>query len=166
MLERVRGMASRVNAGLRRNDDPERETAELLADVAEGARTERYFRGLWVSSRSGFLAMAALGAIGWFAYSVVASDHGLFRLWELGQQEKQLSARLAELNEQEDLIQWELGEDPVMRLERPAREKFQMQRPGEIVFYFPRGATPSSSADIDWEPASPVAPRDGAVEQP
>lgn len=131
------------------------ETAELLAEVAQGARTERYFRGLWVSSRSGFLATAGILAVGWFAFSVVASDHGLIRLWELSEQENALSARLQALNDQESQVRWELGEDPVMRLERPAREKFQMQRPGEIVFYFPRGGDAAEFGnDQEWTAAS------------
>jgi cell division protein FtsB len=125
----------------------------------ESAESERYLRGRWASHRRGFywMAVAAIGC--WIVYSLVVSDHGIIRLFELDRQADALAVRLDGLDQQEQEVNWQLHEDGLMQIERTAREKFDMSRPGEIVFYFPTREEGKPRAAAQTETNDPVRPQ-------
>jgi cell division protein FtsB len=96
----------------------------------------------------------ALGTA-WLALSLVFGANGLVRLWELRAREAELEAELDGLEAAQEDLRWELSEPAPMALERSARETFDLQRPGEIVYRFPR--TPASSGTDSDAPGSTVS---------
>ena len=98
-------------------------------------QAETYLRRVSLPRRHLGWALCTL-VLGWGVVSLVLSDWGLVDLWELEAKETHLRAELQDLKEQAEEVDWELSEPGGMEIERPAREKFEMQRPGEIVYHF------------------------------
>ena len=112
----------------------------------------------WKSARARILPLLFLLGGAWIALSLVFGTNGVVRLWELTAREKHLQAKLEEDSEEHDELQRELEEPAPLALERSAREKFDLQRPGEIVYRFPR--VPAETFAPPDAPAS-----DGAAPQ-
>ena len=93
-----------------------------------------------------FLGVLVGAAVIFALLSLVLGDRGVAQLWELAWRQRELRTELTALERDAENLRWELGETGTMAVERPAREKFQMQRPGEIVYYFPRTGT--SGAEV------------------
>jgi cell division protein FtsB len=107
----------------------------------------------------------------WIALTLVFGTNGVVRLFELKTREKNLQARLAEVSKEHDALQRELQEPAPLALERSAREKFDLQRPGEIVYRFPRvpaetfAAPDAQAGEGDAPPADAAAPDEDATSQ-
>lgn len=105
------------------------------------SRSDGYLRRRWRPALHR-LAPVFFGAVVLLSLlSLFLGDRGLAQLWELAWKERELRAELTSLERDAANLRWELGESGAMAVERPAREKFHMQRPGEIVYYFPREGT-------------------------
>lgn len=128
----------------------------LSFDAVGNPTDPRYLRRSFRSAGSRLLPILLGAGVLFSVLPLVLGDRGIAQLWELGWQEKELRTRLEGLEAEAELLAWEARESGAMAVERPAREKFQMQRPGEIVYYFPREeARPGSDA--------PTAPDDAAT---
>jgi cell division protein FtsB len=102
-----------------------------------------YARRPWKSAQARILPLVFLAGAAWIGLSLTFGTNGVVRLWELKAREKILHAKLESVTSDYDELQSELREPAPLALERSAREKFDLQRPGEIVYRFPR--VPESS---------------------
>lgn len=127
-----------------------------------------YAQRPWKSARARILPLLFLLAGAWIALTLVFGTNGVVRLFELKAREKNLQAKLAEVSKEHDALQRELQEPAPLALERSAREKFDLQRPGEIVYRFPRvpaetfAGPDTRASESDAAAEGAAAPDEGA----
>jgi cell division protein FtsB len=119
-------------------DDVSALSPARLARGPHGIDPAWYARRPWKSARTRILPLVLLLGGAWIGLSLIFGTNGLVRLWELKAREKSLQAKLESVSKDHDDLQSELQEPAPLALERSAREKFDLQRPGEIVYRFPR----------------------------
>lgn len=157
--------------GLRSRPFGEREGTSPAARPARGPHgidPTWYAQRPWKSASARILPSLLILGAAWAVFSLVFGTNGVVRLWELKAREKILQARLEAVSKEHDELQRELQEPAPLALERSAREKFDLQRPGEIVYRFPRVpaetfAVPDArSAEGDAPHADTPEPAEGA----
>ncbi|MEZ4648133.1 MAG: septum formation initiator family protein [Candidatus Eisenbacteria bacterium] len=104
-----------------------------------------YLRKPWRSATQRLVPVLLGAAVIFSCLSLLLGNRGVAQLWELAWRQRELRTELTALERDAENLKWELGETGSMAIERPAREKFHMQRPGEIVYYFPRESTAGTS---------------------
>lgn len=135
-------------------------------DAAAGVTEPRFLRRSFHSAGSRLLPFVLGAAVLFSILPLLLGDRGVAQLWELGWREKELRSQLQDLEAEAELLAWEARESGPMAVERPAREKFQMQRPGEIVYYFPRGdAEPDGAGSASPGDFDAPGPNEGAVRE-
>ncbi|HET7225302.1 MAG TPA: septum formation initiator family protein [Candidatus Eisenbacteria bacterium] len=75
-------------------------------------------------------------ALVWAAWVGVLSDHNFYRLWRLGQERRDVSAKLSDTQTRLGDLQAQL-DSPAARLwlaEKTAREQHGWAKPGEIIY--------------------------------
>ncbi len=117
-----------------------------------GSRADGYLRRRWTPPFRRLGPLLVGGIVVWSIASLFVGDRGLARLLELRWREEELSAELHTMKKEAENLKWQLAESGPMAVERPAREKFSMQRPGEIVYYFPRTDAPQPAVDAEEGP--------------
>ncbi|MCA9727203.1 MAG: septum formation initiator family protein [Candidatus Eisenbacteria bacterium] len=132
----------------RTNEQEPEPEAHIRSRGPHGIDPAWYVRSPWKSARRRVLPLLALFGGAWIALSLVFGTSGLVRLWELRAEEKHLRAELDAVEADHADLERELQEPAAMALERSAREKLDLQLPGEIVYRFPR-----IPADAGTEPA-------------
>lgn len=97
-------------------------------------RVRRHFRWVW------------LIAFAWVAWAGFVSDHSLYRIWRLQQEEKQTARQLTEARRERESLEDEQNDPEARRehAERLLREKNGMAKPGEIIYQI-RGDVPADS---------------------
>lgn len=123
---------------------------QRISPPTEFGPGDSYLRRPWKSATQRVLPILLGAAVVFSILSLVLGDRGVAQLWELAWRQKELRGELGSLELEAANLRWELEETGSMAVERPAREKFHMQRPGEIVYYFPRVETqnrPTSSPE-------------------
>ena len=106
--------------------------------AAEESAAGGYLRRTWQPATRRIVPLLIGAAVVFSLSSLLLGDRGVAQLWELAWRENELKTELSALERDAANLKWELGETGTMAVERPAREKFHMQRSGEIVYYFPR----------------------------
>ena len=115
----------------------------------EGEDRSEYLRRPWRSATQRVVPVLLGAAVAFSFLSLLLGNRGIAQLWELARRQRELRTELASLERDAENLKWELGETGSMAIERPAREKFHMQRPGEIVYYFPREGSSGAPARSD-----------------
>jgi cell division protein FtsB len=84
------------------------------------------------------IKLALIGVIGVSAFSIIFGNYGLLRILELRNQSKHLEEQIAYYKMKKKLLETQrdmLKDDPYT-IEKHARERLGMYRPGDAVFLF------------------------------
>jgi len=108
--------------------------------MAEDARRKRRFlrvrpeRPFWDKA----IKLALIGVIGAAAFSIIFGNHGLLRILELRNEGRRLEEQIAYYKMKKKLLEIrrdKLENDP-FTIEKLARERLGLYRPGDVVFLF------------------------------
>lgn len=83
-----------------------------------------------------------VGAV--LAYLVLSGNRGLWNLYKLHQEKKELAGEIARLKEEVDKYRsdYDVYERSLALLEKQAREELNLVRPGETIYRFDGGDRP------------------------
>jgi cell division protein FtsB len=99
--------------------------------------SKRHIIALLLQNRR-LVFIISLGLFLWFLYSILAGDHGLFRIFMLSQELKRSKSRIEELKGENEMLQKKKEDllNDLDEIEKIGRTKYDLVRENEIIYKF------------------------------